>query len=55
MSVLLQALGEALLDSDLLLRGAGGGAFLLYKAGTWRPHHYVGWGLAVLIGTSVSI
>lgn len=54
MSVLLQALGEALLNSDLLLRGAGGGAFLLYKAGTWRPHHYVGWGLAVLIGTSVS-
>lgn len=50
MSMLLAALGEALLNSDLLLKGAGGGAFLLYNAGTWRPHHFVGWGMAVLLG-----
>lgn len=52
MSKLLAALGEALLqfDSDLLLKGVGGGAFLLYNAGTWRPHHFVGWGMLVLLG-----
>ncbi len=51
MSMLLQALGDALLNSsDLLLKGAGGGAFLLYNAGTWRAHHYFAWGLAVLLG-----
>lgn len=52
MSVLLQALGEALLNSELLLKGAGGGAFLLYNAGTWRPHHFAVWGLVVLLGAS---
>lgn len=39
-----------LLADDLLLRGAGGAAFLLYNAKTWRLPHYLGWGLAVLLG-----
>lgn len=52
MSVLLQAMGEALLNSELLLKGAGGGAFLLYNAGTWRPHHFAVWGFIVLLGAS---
>ncbi len=37
-------------QDDLLLKGAGGAAFLVYNAQTWQAHHYLGWGLVVLLG-----
>lgn len=38
------------LQSDLLLRGAGGAAFVLHNAETWRPYHYAMWVAFVLGG-----
>ena len=49
---MLQALGEVL-SSDLILKGAGGAAFLLYKAETWRAHHYIAWAAAIFLGKSM--
>jgi hypothetical protein len=37
-------------SSELFLRGAGGAAFLLYEAKTWRPVHMLSWTLVILLG-----
>ncbi|EWM22932.1 c-5 sterol desaturase [Nannochloropsis gaditana] len=40
-------------ENDLFLRGAGGGAFLLWNAHTWLSHHFIAWGLLVLAGLEI--
>jgi len=40
-------------SSDLFFQGAGGAAFLLYNASTWRPIHTVTWCTVVLVGLEI--
>lgn len=45
--------GEGGLLVDILVKGAGGAAFALYNAETWRWYHYPLWLAVILLGLEV--